>query len=57
MKIWSGSMRDASLKACKPGLEEGGWLVLQFMQRKAAPRGQLIIGKLQLWRAATKASM
>ena len=50
-------MRDASLKACKPGLEEGGWLVLQFMQRKAAPRGQLIIGKLQLWRAATKASM
>ena len=36
-------------------LEGGG--EIQFMQDKLARRGQLIIGKLRLSRAATKASM
>ena len=53
-------MRDASLRACKEprkggeGALEGG---IQFMQGRLARRGQLIIGKLRLSRAATKASM
>ena len=55
------SMRDASLRACKEprkgerGALEGGGI--QFMQGRLARRGQLIIGKLRLSRAATKASM
>ena len=53
-------MRDASLRACKEprggrGVEGGGGI--QFMQGRLARRGQLIIGKLRLSRAATKASM
>ena len=55
-------MRDASLRACKKPrggrnglLREGGGI--QFMQGGLARRGQLIIGKLRLSRAATKASM